>query len=102
MYVVPKKANDMMNVGMLECYTVTELFHFLYAFFMKNVVSLKHGTTFCSDTIFFSRSFFTGQDTSFGNTDYAGKFSNMQHVNRLLSHLAYTIAGCLYSTLDLV
>ena len=25
MYIVPKKANDMMNVGMLECFTVTEL-----------------------------------------------------------------------------
>lgn len=23
MYIVPKKANDMMNVGMLECYTVS-------------------------------------------------------------------------------
>ena len=25
MYIVPKKANDMMNVGMLECFTVREL-----------------------------------------------------------------------------
>jgi len=26
MYIVPKKANDMMNVGMLECYTVMKGF----------------------------------------------------------------------------
>lgn len=66
MYVVPKKANDMMNVGMLECYTVRELFHFLYAFFMKNVGSLKHSTTFCSDTIFFLDVFSQGKIQALG------------------------------------
>ena len=30
MYIVPKKANDMMNVGMLECFTVRELVILLY------------------------------------------------------------------------
>lgn len=29
MYVVPKKANDMMNVGMLEGYTVKETCYFV-------------------------------------------------------------------------
>ena len=50
MYVVPKKANDMMNVGMLEGYTVKKS-----AYFIAMCVNCMDGfALFSFHTVFFS------------------------------------------------
>ena len=51
MYIVPKKANDMMNVGMLECYTVKELCNFLC--YNGNLIHRRHRTVLFKLEVYF-------------------------------------------------
>ena len=45
MYIVPKKANDMMNVGMLECFTVREIVILLYFCFVPVKILIGKNNT---------------------------------------------------------
>ena len=67
MYIVPKKANDMMNVGMLECYTVTHGFKPSLLYLVSRAISFELPLT--------RRMYrpFSGEDSSFRPADYAGK-----------------------------
>ena len=67
MYIVPKKANDMMNVGMLECYTVAHGFKPSLLYLVSRAISFELPLT--------RRMYrpFSGEDSSFRPADYASK-----------------------------
>ena len=73
MYIVPKKANDMMNVGMLECYTVKKGFKaFLLFLVLLTLCLLQFLLRWSASNRRMYRPF-SGKDSSFRPTDNAGK-----------------------------